>query len=508
MSVQAEVSSSTNNINYLKYFDDASEATYINRVFLPSKNINVFPCSRRGQSSISAGELVYYDPEARLNTERTNRIGSSVNGFTNSFIVTNSNSFTAGTTLVFVLAGYYIEIKNFRPEEIAEVLKSPGSEPDKIYAHLGLQTDISLNVADYQTEILYRQATGPQNSNYLDVQHSSGTGANEISEDFFVGISFTASEPGSYGNGNNSIIGKNLLLFTKSGDRWSLEQTSLLPHIEHDTAEDSIKISGDFTVKHDSEAEFKVTATSATLNVPTTLKNDLDIVGTVNVDTINSSTTNGTITVGSPVKINDTLEVVSNLKVEDNINVGSLTDTEKATTDNGGCIVAKKDITAIQDLIAKRDVSAGGSATIAKNLTVGTDNNNNTGTITAKKEVITPKLRVDTITSNSGSILVDDKKLLVTKSLEVLAKKAIDEEDREEAAMATIDKAVIGQLDVITNTDLIGSTGIITAEKVQLKDIGQVPALELAQVSDDTYQLRFKFGSTLQIKDERPQASE
>ena len=41
------------------------------KVFIQSSNINVFPCSRRGQFS-EDNFVKHYDPEARLNTERTN----------------------------------------------------------------------------------------------------------------------------------------------------------------------------------------------------------------------------------------------------------------------------------------------------------------------------------------------------------------------------------------------------------------------------------------------------
>ena len=44
-------------------------------------------------------------------------------------------------------------------------------------------------------------------------------------------------------------------------------------------------------------------------------------------------------------------------------------------------------------------------------------------------------------------------------------------------------------------------------DAVNNESIGQVPALELAQLTDDSYQLRFKFGTKLEIKDERPQTT-
>jgi hypothetical protein len=117
-----------------------------------------------------------------------------------------------------------------------------------------------------------------------------------------------------------------------------------------------------------------------------------------------------------------------------------------------------------------------------------------------KGEIITPTLRVNRLTNNSGSIIVDDKNLVVTKSLEVLAKEAIDGEDQNTAAVATIDKAVIGDLIVKKNdTNLTQSTGKITANEMWLESAdktstGQVPALELFHSNaDDAYQLRFKF---------------
>ena len=103
----------TSNIKYL--IND-------NRVFFPSENVNIFPCSRRGQASLVAGNVFYYDPEARLNTERTNRLHTAINGFKDSFILSNPAEFEAGSTLVFVIAGYYIEIKNFRPDEIIDAM--------------------------------------------------------------------------------------------------------------------------------------------------------------------------------------------------------------------------------------------------------------------------------------------------------------------------------------------------------------------------------------------------
>lgn len=341
-----------------------------NRVFLLSKNVNIFPCARRGLYNRS--DLAeYYDPEARLNTERTNRISSAINGFTDSFIITED--FVDNGTFVFVLAGYRIEIKNFNISDVTSVF---GDSVDKIYAHLSLHTNIELDVADYFTEILYRQSIASTQTNYLDVTYENAE--KTIKEDFFVGISFTKEPVDDYID-TNKLPSRNLLLFSKDADgSWQLEQTSLLPKIKHGTTKDSVKILGDLTVP------------------------------VLNTDTITAK------------------KVV---------------------------IPSNKDADGVE-----------------------------------KGEIVTPQVRVNRITSNEGSITVDNKKLIVNKSLEMLAKA-----DATEPAKATIEQAVIGDLTVKVDTNLKNSTGKITAKEVAAEKITQngkvIPAIDLVQ-NGEVYQLQ------------------
>lgn len=638
-----------NDTKMLKIGEDLNSA----RVFLPSSQINIFPCSRRGYYIDNSGSRQIFDPEARLNTERTNRLRTAVNGFTDSFIDTFVNDIkqnedetetTLSTgTLVFVLAGYRIEIKNFDPQAIANKLGlNPGNT---IYAHLSLHDEVPLDVPDYYTEILYRQSSISTAENYLDVYYDDDT--------FFMGVSFTgnpyltdsivivtATSEGVK-TVSKKLTEKNLALYNVVEDatgstQYELVQTSLLPKIEHGETEDSIKISGDFTVKHGEQTSFKVTENKTTLgpteiseldvtgdftikqvsgegeeisfeitkhrvgtvNVPLhitkgttidggvnlnagvrafglivgdsaegdifpngtikakghietptleattsvktpaldvkTIENKVDNTGvsindtlnittghtvaadTLKVNAVNSRRENDTIAIGSPItvagkatlsnglavtngdttlkkltaeattlgsltvdnvtvnsgsvistptlkvdtitsrstasdaavtvdkplKVNNTLNITnkatlnngleltsgdalikSNLKVEDNINVGDLTDTEKVTTNNGGNIVAKNDIIAKNDLEASNDISAGGYANIAKDLTVGTDNDTNTGTITAKKLVKAPILAVKEIKNE-----IDNTGVSVDDTLSVTANHSINAE--------------------------------------------------------------------------------
>ena len=230
--------------------------TYDNRAFLESKNINVFPCSRRGQTSPSSNSVTFYDPEARLNTEHTNRLHTALNGFKSDFIIEYPDLETK-YSLAFVLAGYYVEIAYFNPDEIAtNVLGVTDNTSDTtLYAHLGLHTGVSLQVDrtkdnPYTTEILYRQATGADASIYLDVRHKDETlaKAEPLESDFFVGISFVTDENNAAYTDNRIISLTLPIAIKKAGTTtWQFMQTSLLPKVDHGTTENSVKV-GELTV--------------------------------------------------------------------------------------------------------------------------------------------------------------------------------------------------------------------------------------------------------------------
>lgn len=307
------------------------------RLFIPSTDINVFPCSRRGQSSIE-GSASHYDPEARLNTERTNRFHTAVNGFKDSFIINTDNNI-----LTFVLAGYHVEVKNFSASAIASALSATNT--DIIYAHLRLRTDVSIDIEGYFTEILARQSTSPNNKNYLDVYYKDE--ANNLSNDFFVGVSFTKipieSTPSA------TLVPKNLPLFSYINNEWQPVQASLLPKIEHGDTDNSIKFYGDFIVEHgegeEKQTSFKVEKDLTTLG-PTQISK-LTVTDTALIEgktTINNdvSANNITINENGAVKtpLLDAKTITSNfgnvIKVEKGLDVASghavLTDTVQADT--------------------------------------------------------------------------------------------------------------------------------------------------------------------------------
>jgi len=555
-----------------------------NRAFLLSKNINIFPCSRRGQYEMEAS-VKHHDPEARLNTERTNRLRTSINGFTDSFI----GSFTKGI-LIFALAGYRIEVKEFNLENIVTALNI--STDDTIYAHLSLHDKVPLSAEGYYTEILYRQSTVKTDVNYLDVTYTDkGT-----TEDFFVGVSFTKEKDLADGD----LPSYNLPLFSYSTS-WELVQTSLLPRIEHGTEPDSIKLGpavmaslivgekaeGDTftngTIKAKEHIETPTLEATESIETPAlnvqTIKNkaadgvgindDLTvaknlIVGidgdsstgnifanslvktpTLNVNSITSDgdkvEINKPINVTGKATLDNGLEVTagdvtieSNFNVADNINVG--TPTTPATADNGGYIVAKKDITAEQDLIAKRNINVTKTATV-ESLVVGerTDvDSTEAGVITAKNLVKTPTLEattvdIDSITSNAANGLEINPKTTINNTLDVedtatLKNGLTVNSGNTVLKNLTVDNVTVTETNSISTPTLkvttitsdatevkvdkplkVDSTldvnNSIAATALQLTDIGQVPALEIANLKDTTnYQLRFKFGSSTPIK--------
>jgi hypothetical protein len=318
---------------------DSNEKT---RVFIPSQNINIFPCSRRGQKT-TEGSMLNYDPEARLNTERTNRLRTSINGFTDSFIV--NDNFESGTTLTFTLAGYRIEVKEFDPAIIATAL---GITNGKIYAHLSLHDGIPFGVANYYTEILYKQSTNVDN-NYIDVKYTDYN--DKRTGDFFMGVSFTTYEAADtiVVNDTTKLLKEaNLPLFSKvdDNDNWKLIEASKLPKVKHDTEPNSIKLSGDFTVEHtkdngEKQTSFKVTKDETVLG-PTVLSS-LIVGEKADGDTF----TNGTITAKNLVKtpalnVNSITSGSDKVEIDKPINVtgkATLTDelevTDKATLKNG-----------------------------------------------------------------------------------------------------------------------------------------------------------------------------
>jgi hypothetical protein len=347
------------------------------RVFLRSENINVFPCSRRGQAGLDfldTALVKYFDPEARLNTERTNRLHTALNGFKDSFI---SSYDSVTSTLVFVLAGYYIEIKDFRPEDIASAL---GSDTAAIYAHLRLHTHVSLGVKDYFTEMLYRQSDSEDDKNYLDVSYVDG----DRNGDFFVGVSFAKE---LVDNDDDTVY--NLPLFSYANEEWELVQSSLLPKIDHGETEDSVKINGNFTVKHGEQTALHVTKDRTFINSIT--------VPTIDVKTIENTQDN------AGVNINDTLTITAGQSAAvDTLNVNEI----KSRSADKITIKSPVELTTDAPLTLNKGLEVvAGDVTINKKLAVwDTISATKTFSDPAKVNLDAKKAKIETLSSTTATI--------------------------------------------------------------------------------------------------------
>ena len=276
---------------------------------------------------------------------------------------------------------------------VLEGLDASDDDHKKIYANILIE-DINLfadaNFKSYYTSVLRNQAQSSSDSvaDSLDLLKTViASGATDSTEraDFenyyFSGLSFsvkptTGKTASTYSElpiitaDNKKQLAVSLCVLEldesdKTGGKngtWKIHQPAYLPKIEHGTTEDSIVVTGD-----------------------TLLKSDLTVNGETEL-------------------VGDAL-LKSNLTVEDNINVGSLTDEERATTDNGGYIVAKKDITAMQDLIAKQDITADNDLTVGQNATIKTSlvvgerdatDSSDAGVLTVKDHIKTPTLNAST----------------------------------------------------------------------------------------------------------------
>lgn len=506
------------------------------RAFVQSQNINVFPCSRRGQFGIETvdaeGKPITVkangDPEARLNTERTNRLRTSINGFTDSFIGSftknkdeNGNELETGT-LIFALAGYRMEVKEFNPANIATAL---GIDDGIIYAHLSLHDGIPFGVANYYTELLYRQSNNAVN-NYIDVEYSDDNGR---TKDFFMGVSFTSHEAVDtiVVNDKPKLLKKaNLPLFSKSGNTWKLVEASKLPKVAHGTEPDSIKLGpavmsslivgekadsdtfldGTIKAKNNILAEKDITAEQDLI-----AKRDIKVTKKATVESLvvgertnTDSTEAGVITAKNLVKTptlnattvdvdNITSDAADGLVVNPKTNINNtLKVTGKATLDNGLEVINGD--TSLKKLSAKEtnldSLAIAGEAADGSILTV----NGNT-TITDNLEVFgttsAPTLKVDTITSNSEEVVVD--KIILKVNNKAIIEKAtvatanITEADVEEAtvtstlnihndegdAQLNADKAIITELEVAGDIQLqtVTVNGLTDNQSTQLSQL-------------------------------------
>lgn len=511
--------------------------TDITLAFAKSTNVYAFPCGRRRSSEVDQdGNLVntktdkYYfpfDPEARLNTEANNRKHSSLNGFTQTYLKDWDND---KKLLTLSLAGYlfkialstvtikttatdhgtnqasvieteidYCDINNFGNGILAAIRKqfeaaldSAKNEEDRnaaenaiatinsataIYANIVIE-DVHLfsGFQEYFTGILRNQTDGDLPATSLDLLKTAAENMHDYIEArnfdnyFFSGLSFStvpltgavqtrSCEPvtvqiDSVANKTveRLVVSLRILERDTSGSEWKIHQPALLPKIDHGTTEDSIIIYGNATVKGNDKK----------------------------------------LTVEGTAEITGDTDVRSNLTVDDNINVGN--PTTAATGNNGGCIVAKNNITAEQNLVAGQNLTVGGTAEITGNTTVTGDttiksslavgptvapDTANAGTITAETHVETPTLNASTsITTPSAAITSATITTAEVKDTATINTAIIDTatitsttttDDLTVKTKATVEEADIETANIDTLTGDDATIGTIKSDDIQQK---------------------------------------
>lgn len=468
--------------------------------FLQSDKINAYPCGRRrsspvdkdGDTSNTTDDIYYipFDPEARLNTEANNRKHSSLNGFTQTYIKDWNGR---NKLLTLSLAGYLFNItlpestltingvnetldfseqNNFGRAIIAclveqlTTLKSNAEQKNdienvtsltaektaveqatRLYANILLE-DVHLfsGFKDYYTRVLRNQSDGEPKTS-LDLLKASGSVSNP-DDYYFSGLSFStipltsivdgaASEitrdslPRTYtrSNGQSSINVNqqivSLCILEKEGSSWIIHQPALLPKIDHGTTEDSIVVYGDTTLKGNGKK--------------------LTVEGTAEV-------------------VGDTT-IYSDLKVEDNINVG--TPATPAEGDNGGCIVAESNITAEQNITAKNNLYVEVDAEVANTFKVKGLNDAEADRIIVEEDIT---ITASKLTINNDLDILNNK--INTKDLDStgtmtanLIGTDAEKVTKVTASEASIDKLTAGNI-TLGKTDVTENltvTGTITA---------------------------------------------
>lgn len=219
-------------------------------IFIKSKYINAFPCSRRRSTLVASASgtvsdkyYIPFDPEARLNTEANNRKHSGLNGFKQSYLYDWNE--TTGK-LCIVLAGYWFDIHLSdtlkTPSELGEYLESlfAAGNLTKIYAKIKMASTPFFSggggVPEARTSVLIHQTADAAIPNSLDMLYNEGD-PQEIDSYYFAGLTLTHQQKTT--ESENIVY---LPILEKSDNRWRICESSRLPNVEHGSATNSVKV--------------------------------------------------------------------------------------------------------------------------------------------------------------------------------------------------------------------------------------------------------------------------
>ena len=234
--------------------------------YIKSTAVQAYPCGRRRSVDNKGNVQIPFDPEARLNTEANNRKHSSLNGYTQTYLVDWSEK-----ELSFSLAGYLFQITldtDLKPEyKFAKAVLSSLGRPkpaNKIYANILLEdTQLFAGFQSYFTDILRDQTTlSAFPSEALDLLVDSNTATAVADNYYFSGLSFSTvpltdkkdearsidslTMKRTYGDNKEYTVKQTLvslcLMEKDATGTWKIYEPAKLPKIEHGQNTNSVII--------------------------------------------------------------------------------------------------------------------------------------------------------------------------------------------------------------------------------------------------------------------------
>ena len=217
-------------------------------IFIQSKYVKAFPCSRRRSTPIDGDDdagtvhdryYIPFDPEARLNTEANNRKHSGLNGYKQTYLYEWDS---VNGKLSIVLAGYLFEIQlsdsYITPVLFGQKLEELLTGSNKVFVNIRLDAVEffagASGVPAATTEILRNQTATVAPSSSLDML-ADNSSADKIDSYYFSGLTLTSAASTS-----KNVI--SMCLLEKADDGWKIHEQSRLPAIDHGSTENSVRV--------------------------------------------------------------------------------------------------------------------------------------------------------------------------------------------------------------------------------------------------------------------------
>lgn len=272
---------------FLESHNAVSDSIGPKLAFLPSLDVQAFPCGRRrseqvtitNSDGIAESFHVPYDPEARLNTEVNNRQQTGLNGFKQSYIKSFADNYN---DITLVIAGYIFKITTsynvqdlggFRtPYEafagtfISDVYSGKRDDIQSIYANIRIEeVPLYTGATTYNTWVIRDQAPAAETNaaitsiDKLASRYKDATSAllksNPEQCFYFAGLSFS-TEALAVDDDNKTVkeqlietdgkkqrvVSLRILDWDAAAQRWVVHYPALLPKVDHGDSAESVAV--------------------------------------------------------------------------------------------------------------------------------------------------------------------------------------------------------------------------------------------------------------------------